>query len=79
METYPIDRSDISLAVRLLRKAESTSSDHESAALALRSYSLLAEVINGFEAANGEPRRRDRRLLHDRRARQGEAAGEGRL
>jgi hypothetical protein len=63
-----MDRSDIRLAVKLLRKAESTDSDPESFALALRSYSLLAGAINGFEERSDGARRRERRLLQDRRA-----------
>jgi hypothetical protein len=67
-----LDRSGITTAIRLLAKAESTDSDDEARALALRSYSLLAQVINTYELADGGAprgaRRRERRLLSDRRA-----------
>lgn len=64
-----MDRQTIRLATKLLLKAETTSSDHESAALALRSYSLLARTIDAYEAsASPGERGRERRLLHDRRA-----------
>ncbi len=64
-----MDRSAIRLATKLLLKAESTDSDHESVALALRSYSLLAGTINAFEDdPTSGARRHERRLLQDRRA-----------
>jgi hypothetical protein len=67
-----MDRSGIRTAIRLLAKAESTDSDQESVALALRSYSLLADFINAYDLANAEPtkgaRRRERRRLWDRRS-----------
>jgi hypothetical protein len=64
-----MDRSAIRLASKLLLKAESTDSEHESAALALRTYSLLATTLNGFvEDDRSASRRHDRRQLGDRRA-----------
>ncbi len=66
-----LDRSGITTAIRLLAKAESTDSDDEAIALALRSYSLLAQAINTYDLAGGgvpqRARRRERRLLSDRR------------
>jgi hypothetical protein len=60
------------MAVRLLKKAESTDSDYEAIALAERSYSLLADTINAYDAAcanqPGVMRRRERRRLFDRRS-----------
>ena len=67
-----MDRSGIRMATRLLAKAESTDSDHEAIALAIRSYSLLADAINAYALALGElptgARRRERRRLWDRRS-----------
>lgn len=67
-----LDRSGIRTATRLLAKAESTDSDDEAIALALRSYSLLAETINAYDLAHQElpkgARRRERRRIPDRRA-----------
>jgi hypothetical protein len=67
-----LDRSGITTAIRLLAKAESTDSDDEAIALALRSYSLLAQAINAYDLGAAGPakgaRRRERRLLSDRRA-----------
>ena len=67
-----LDRSGITTAIRLLAKAESTDSDDEAIALTLRSYSLLAQVMNTYDLADGGAprgaRRRERRLLSDRRA-----------
>ncbi|MGD0439865.1 MAG: hypothetical protein ABSB52_04495 [Acidimicrobiales bacterium] len=67
-----LDRSGISMAIRLLAKAESTDSEDEAIALALRSYSLLAQAINTYDLTDGGvpkgARRRERRLLVDRRS-----------
>ncbi len=66
-----LDRSGIGTAMRLLAKAESTDSDHEAIALAVRSYSLLADTINAYDLANSASsgtRRRERRRLWDRRS-----------
>jgi len=67
-----IDRSGIKMALRLLTKAESTDSDFEAIALAERSYSILADTINAYDAAcakqPGGMRRRERRRLFDRRS-----------
>jgi hypothetical protein len=66
-----LDRSGITTAIRLLAKAESTDSDDEAIALALRCYCLLAQVINIYDLTGGGApkgaRRRERRLLSDRR------------
>ena len=67
-----MDRTDIRKAALLLAKAESTESDAEAFSLALRSYSLIANALNAYDeeqgAAEGYPRRRERRQLRDRRA-----------
>jgi hypothetical protein len=67
-----MDRSAIRMATKLLAKAESTDSDEEAVALAVRSYTLLAEAINAYDIAHEEPpggrRRRERRRLLDRRS-----------
>jgi hypothetical protein len=58
--------------MQLLAKAESTDADAEAVALVERSYRLLAEVITQHDLEQGETvfglRRRERRLLRDRRA-----------
>jgi hypothetical protein len=72
-----MDRAAIRLVTKLLAKAESTDSDEESVALALRSYCLLAGTINAHEESRDTAtRRRERRLLQDRRVagRSGETA-----
>jgi hypothetical protein len=60
------------LASQLLAKAQRTDFDAEAIALVEKSYALLAKVITAFddEAAQtaAAPRRRERRLLRDRRA-----------
>ncbi|MGO9582850.1 MAG: hypothetical protein ACLP36_08590 [Acidimicrobiales bacterium] len=66
-----MDRSAIRMATKLLAKAESTDSDEEAVALAVRSYTLLAEAINAYDLTHEEPsgrRRRERRRLWDRRS-----------
>lgn len=55
-------------AAKLLAKAESTDSHEEAVSLALRAYSLVATWLNACEASRPGPRRRDRRLLRDRRS-----------
>ena len=65
------DDRTLETAVQLLAKARSTDSPEEAAALAERCYRLLASYINTYEAqraAAGEPRKRERRLLWDRRS-----------
>jgi hypothetical protein len=65
------DRTKLDTASRLLAKAESTPSNEEAVALAQKSYRLLAEIINLYEESSGGLRvglrRRERRLLNDRR------------
>ncbi len=67
-----LDRPGIGMASRLLAKAQSTDSDEEAVALAMRSYSLLADAINAYTLANRElptgARRHERRRLWDRRS-----------
>jgi len=67
-----MDRKNMELAAHLLAKAQSTDFDPEAIALVEKSYSLLAKVITAFdEATDSAPsgtRRRERRLLRDRRA-----------
>jgi hypothetical protein len=66
-----IDRSNVRLAAKLLAKAQDTAFEAEAAALAEKAYVLLAEYLNEFEASEARTaggRRRERRLLHDRRA-----------
>ena len=65
------DDRTLETAAQLLAKARSTDSAEEAAALAERCYRLLADYINTYEAqraAAGEPRKRERRLLWDRRS-----------
>lgn len=62
------DRRDVGRAAKLLAKAESTDSPEEAVALALRAYSLVADWLNAREPCNGGSRRRERRLLRDRRS-----------
>jgi hypothetical protein len=71
------------VASGLLAKAQSTDSDAEAAALAEKTYALLAKFLNTYDndqlRTNGRPRRRERRLLRDRRAdRRGEPRDERR-
>lgn len=65
------DRTRLDVARALLAKAGSTKSSEEAVALAQKCYRLLAEHINDYEdtadAAAPGPRRRERRLLQDRR------------
>ncbi len=74
-----MDRGQLRVASGLLAKAQSTDSDAEAAALAEKTYALLAKFLNTYDndqlRTNGRPRRRERRLLRDRRAdRRGERA-----
>jgi hypothetical protein len=66
-----MDRKNIDLAAHLLAKAQRTDFDAEAIAFVEKSYSLLAKVITAFDEADPAhtgPRRRERRLLRDRRA-----------
>ncbi len=66
-----MDRSKLRLAAKLLAKAEGTAFDAEAAALAEKAYVLLAELLNALDESGpyaGVGRRRERRLLQDRRA-----------
>jgi len=68
-----MDRKNIDLAAHLLAKAQRTDFDAEAIALIEKSYSLLAKVITAFDEETADPshngpRRRERRLLRDRRA-----------
>ncbi len=59
------------MATKLLAKAQATPFDAEAAALAERAYRLLANELNAYDdrvSADGKPRRRERRHLHDRRS-----------
>jgi hypothetical protein len=67
-----IDRKNLDLAGSLIAKAQRTNFDGEAISLIEKSYSLLAKVITAYDEAIGPsasgPRRRERRLLRDRRA-----------
>jgi hypothetical protein len=66
-----MDQGTLGLATKLLAKAQATSFDAEAAALAERAYRLLANELNAYDdqvSADGKPRRRERRHLHDRRS-----------
>ncbi len=74
-----MDQGTLGLATKLLAKAQATSFDAEAAALAERAYRLLAKELNAYDdqvGAEGKPRRRERRHLHDRRSSAG-APGAG--
>jgi hypothetical protein len=78
-----MDRGQLRVASGLLAKAQSTDSDAEAAALAEKTYALLAKFLNTYDndqlRTTGRPRRRERRLLRDRRAdRRGEPRDERR-
>ncbi|HUY22927.1 MAG TPA: hypothetical protein VMV22_11395 [Acidimicrobiales bacterium] len=69
---------DVQTAAKLLAKAQSTTSPPEAIALVERSYGLLARVITAYDQANDcGPRRRERRLLPDRRRRDRATAAGG--
>jgi hypothetical protein len=62
----------LSLVRTLLEKAGSTPFPEEQEALAVRAYTELAVYLNSFEATGGRAkRRRERRLLEDRRLSRG--------
>ena len=61
------DRAEVRLAVKLLTKAASTDSHEEAMAFALRAYSTVADWLNACDAMGGTTRRRERRLLWERR------------
>jgi hypothetical protein len=67
-----MDRKNMELAASLLAKALRTDFDGEAIALVEKSYSLLAKVITAYDDSLGPAptgaRRRERRLLRDRRA-----------
>ncbi len=67
-----IDRKTLDLAGNLIAKAQRTDFDGEAIALVEKSYSLLAKVITAYDdaapTAGAGVRRRERRLLRDRRA-----------
>jgi hypothetical protein len=67
-----MDRKNMQLAANLLAKALRTDYDAEAIALLQKSYSLLAQVITAYDDSVGPAaqggRRRERRLLRDRRA-----------
>jgi hypothetical protein len=67
-----MDRKSLDLAAQLLAKAQRTNFDAEAIALIEKSYSLLAKVITAFDdevdPTTTATRRRERRLLRDRRA-----------
>lgn len=74
-----MDQGTLGLATKLLAKAQATSFDAEAAALTERAYRLLAKELNAYDdqvGADGKPRRRERRHLHDRRSSAG-APGAG--
>ena len=69
-----MDQGTLGLATKLLAKAQATPFDAEAAALAERAYRLLANQLNAYDDqvdADGKPRRRERRHLHDRRSNAG--------
>jgi hypothetical protein len=75
-----MDRSRIRKAGKLLSKAESTDSDAEAHGLALHAYRLLAAQLNEWESMSesaGGFRRRERRLMRDRRATAADPRAEG--
>jgi anti-sigma-K factor RskA len=67
-----IDRKTLDVAGSLIAKAQRTEFDSEAIALVEKSYSLLAKVITAYDEAaapaSAGTRRRERRLLRDRRA-----------
>jgi Protein of unknown function (DUF2786) len=64
-----MDRSNLRLAAKLLAKAQDTQFEAEAAALAEKAYALLAEFLNQIESGVSRTgRRRERRLLQDRRS-----------
>ena len=66
-----MDQSTLGLANKLLIKAQSTDFEDEAAALTVRAYRLLADVLNDYDTrapSAGLTRRRERRNLRDRRS-----------
>jgi hypothetical protein len=66
-----MEKDPLALATRLLVKAQGTTFDAEAAALTGKAYRLLAEALNCYEdaaASTGAVRKRERRLLRDRRS-----------
>jgi hypothetical protein len=64
-------KEPIALATKLLVKAQGTKFDAEAAALTGRAYRLLADALNAYDdtaASAGAVRKRERRLLRDRRS-----------
>ena len=71
-----MEKDPLALATRLLVKAQGTTFDAEAAALAGKAYRLLADALNSYEdtaASTGAVRKRERRLLRDRRSAPGPA------
>ena len=66
-DSEPPEEPLLDKARALLAKATSTAYGEERQALALRAYGLIAAYLNACEAEAGGPRRRERRLLKDRR------------
>lgn len=69
-----MEKDPLALATRLLVKAQGTTFDAEAAALTGKAYRLLAEALNSYDdsaASAGAPRKRERRLLRDRRSAHG--------
>jgi len=62
-----LDRATVETVAKLMAKAHSTEYDSEAVALIERSYGLLARVLTDYDAAAGDGRRRERRLMRDRR------------
>lgn len=75
---HTMDREGVRRASRLLEKALSTNSEPEALALVEKAYPILARVINAAEAELApapDGRRRERRLVKDRRASRRSDAG----
>ena len=72
-----MEKDPLALATRLLVKAQGTTFDAEAAALTGKAYRLLAEALNSYvtdtAASTGAVRKRERRLLRDRRSASGSA------
>ncbi|HEX4126119.1 MAG TPA: hypothetical protein VHX67_00930 [Acidimicrobiales bacterium] len=69
-----MEKDTIALAARLLVKAQGTTFDAEAAALTAKAYRLLADALNAHDDGDvsaGATRKRERRLLRDRRATSG--------
>jgi hypothetical protein len=67
-----VKKPEVRTVVQLLAKAESTDIDAEAMAFVERSYRLLAQILTAHDSEHGRnpsgPRRRERRLLTERRA-----------